>query len=438
MKEFFHSVRLNSELCQGCINCIKRCPTEAIRVRGGKAYIITERCIDCGECIRTCPHHAKEAIFDPLRVMHNYPYKVALPAPSLYGQFNNLDDLDIVLNALLKFGFDDVFEVSKGAEIVSDCTRKLVAGDKLRYPIISSACPAIVRLISVRFPQLLPNVLPLNAPMEIAAKMARDKAVADTGLKPEDIGILFISPCAAKNTAVKAPLGMDKSNVDAVVAIREIYPLLLRYMNKQDSRLNLADSGKIGVSWAKSGGESAGTLIDDYLAADGIENVIKVLEALEDEKFHDLRFIELNACPGGCVGGVLTVENPYVARARLNGLRKYLPVSTTHVPEIPGWVFMEHDIPQNDVFSLSADMAEAMEKMQRMEEVLATLPMLDCGSCGAPTCKALAEDVIRGKAPESDCIFKMRNQMRDLIDKMAILNKTSFRPDGNIEKQTKD
>lgn len=427
MKDFFHSVRLNSDLCQGCINCIKRCPTEAIRVRNGKAYIITERCIDCGECIRTCPHHAKEAIFDPLSVVEQYHYKVALPAPSLYGQFHNLDDVDIVLNALLKMGFDDVFEVSKGAEVVSDCTRQLVAQGKVNFPVISSACPAVVRLISVRFPQLLPNLLPLNAPMETAAKMAREEAVQKTGLKPEEIGIIFISPCAAKNTSVKSPLGLDKSNVDAVVAIREVYPILLEHMSREASALNLADSGKIGVSWAKSGGESAGTLLDDYLAADGIENVIDVLEALEDEKFHDLRFIELNACPGGCVGGVLAVENPYVARARLNGLRKYLPVSTTHTKNVPDWVYMEHAIPRNDVFSLSSDMAEAMEKMQRMEEVLSSLPMLDCGSCGAPTCKALAEDVIRGKAPESDCIFKMRDQMKDLIDKMAILNKTSFK-----------
>lgn len=427
MKNFFHSVRLNSELCQGCINCIKRCPTEAIRVRGGKAYIITERCIDCGECIRTCPHHAKEAIFDPLNILESYAYTVALPAPTLYGQFHNLDDLDIVLNALIQFGFDDVFEVSKGAEIISNCTRQLVAEGKLQYPIINSACPAVVRLVSVRFPQLLPNILPLNAPMEIAAKLAREKAVRDSGLKPEDIGIIFISPCAAKNTAVKSPLGASKSNVDAVVAIKEIYPLLLNYMSKDNTPLALADSGKIGVSWAKSGGESSGTLIDDYLAADGIENVIQVLEDLEDEKFYDLRFIELNACPGGCVGGVLNVENPYVARARLNGLRKYLPVSTTHVGAVPDWAFLEHPIPQNDVFSLSPDMGEAMKKMQHMEAVLAELPLLDCGSCGAPTCRALAEDVIRGKAPESDCIFKMRDQMKDLIDKMAILNKTSFK-----------
>ena len=51
---FFHSVTLDESKCVGCTNCIKRCPTEAIRVRNGKAVITSERCIDCGECIRIC------------------------------------------------------------------------------------------------------------------------------------------------------------------------------------------------------------------------------------------------------------------------------------------------------------------------------------------------------------------------------------------------
>ena len=100
MSEFFHSVTLDRDLCHGCINCVKRCPTEAIRVRDGKAKILSDRCIDCGECIRICPHHAKKPIFDPLSVMDQYEYTVALPAPSLYGQFNNLDAKDCFLTTI--------------------------------------------------------------------------------------------------------------------------------------------------------------------------------------------------------------------------------------------------------------------------------------------------------------------------------------------------
>ena len=66
MKEFFHSVTLHEDKCVGCTNCVKRCPTEAIRIRNGKAFIASERCIDCGECIRICPHHAKRARYTHL------------------------------------------------------------------------------------------------------------------------------------------------------------------------------------------------------------------------------------------------------------------------------------------------------------------------------------------------------------------------------------
>ena len=123
---FYHSVTLDEKSCVGCTNCIKRCPTEAIRVRDGKAVITSERCIDCGECIRICPHHAKKARFDHLDSIEKFKYKIALPAPTLYGQFNNLDDMDYVLTGLKKLGFDEVFEVASAAELVSEVTRKLM------------------------------------------------------------------------------------------------------------------------------------------------------------------------------------------------------------------------------------------------------------------------------------------------------------------------
>ena len=105
MNSFFHSVRLDEEKCMGCTNCIKRCPTQAIRVRNGKANIISERCIDCGECIRVCPHHAKYAERDSMNRLLEFKHRIALPAPSLYGQFNNLDDIGYIITALKMLGF---------------------------------------------------------------------------------------------------------------------------------------------------------------------------------------------------------------------------------------------------------------------------------------------------------------------------------------------
>lgn len=421
MDRFFHSVTLDKDKCLGCTNCIKRCPTEAIRVREGKAQIISERCIDCGECIRVCPHHAKKARYDHLSVLEGWKYKIAIPAPALFGQFNNLDDIDIVLTGLKQMGFDDVYEVSRGAELVSDATRKLMADGRLPKPVISSACPAVVRLIRVRFPDLCDHVLNLNAPMEVSAMMAKRAASERTGIPIEEIGAFFITPCPAKVTDIKMPIGTEGSWCDGAIAISEVFPLLSHRMDKLETVEPIGQSGLIGVSWAGSGGESAALLNEKYLAADGIENVIRVLEELEDERIRELDFVELNACSGGCVGGVLCVENGYVAKARLQRLRKYLPVSQNHldggVPRDMEWTEPLEFAP---VLKLSQNLEEAMQMMEEIDVICEGLPGLDCGSCGAPSCRALAEDVVRGAARTSDCVFVMREQVKNVADTLSL------------------
>jgi Na+-translocating ferredoxin:NAD+ oxidoreductase RNF subunit RnfB len=420
LDRFFHSVTLDADKCLGCTNCIKRCPTEAIRVRGGKAQIISERCIDCGECIRVCPHHAKKAKSDPLSVIDGWRYKIAIPAPALFGQFNNLDDIDIVLTGLKDLGFDDVYEVSRGAELVSEATRRLLNAGRLKKPVISSACPAVVRLIRVRFPDLCGHVLQLNAPMETAAMMAKREASEKTGLPLEEIGAFFITPCPAKVTDIKVPIGTERSWLDGAIAISEVFPRLSHAMDKLTRVEPLSNSGIIGVGWAGSGGESAALLDEKYLAADGIENVIRVLEELEDERIGELDFIELNACSGGCVGGVLAVENAYVAKARIQRLRKYLPVSMNHLAgEIPHGMEWTDELEFAPVLKLSADLGEAMRMMEDIDRICEGLPGLDCGSCGAPSCRTLAEDVVKGVARESDCIFVLREQIQKVASTLS-------------------
>lgn len=417
MYSYKHSVLLDSDKCTGCTTCLKHCPTEAIRIKDGRAAINNERCIDCGECIRVCPHKAKKAVCSKLESMNRFKFKIALPAPTIYGQFDNLEDIDYVLDGLLKIGFDDVYEVSKAAELVSAYTRLYLKTDGVKKPAISSACPVVLRLIGLRYPSLNDNIIHMLPPMEVAAKLARERALKNNpDLSPNDIGICFITPCPAKASYVKNGFADYKSQVDEVVSIKDIYFQLINAMKKDSDIKSLLESGMIGIGWASSGGEATAIFNDKYLAADGIENVNRVLDQVENGNIPPLEFIELNACTGGCVGGVLTIQNPYIAKARLQTLRRYLPVSqnflngdeTQYIPD--SYIFNE--LPEyQPITRLSESMAESMRMMADIQKLKGELPGIDCGACGAPTCRSFAEDIVKGNSSINSCpILKEREK----------------------------
>lgn len=416
MQTYEHSVLLDTSKCTGCTTCLRHCPTEAIRIKDGHAVINSDRCIDCGECIRVCPHKAKKAVCSRLESMDRFKWKIALPAPTLYGQFDNLDDIDCVLSGLLNIGFDDVFEVSKAAELVSAYTRLYLKTDGINKPAISSACPVVMRLIALRYPSLNDNIIHMLPPMEVAARLARERALKNhPELKAEDIGVCFISPCPAKASYVKNGFAGYKSQVDEVVSISDIYFLLINAMNRETSVETLSESGMIGIGWARSGGEATAIFNENYLAADGIENVNRVLDQIENGNIPNLEFVELNACTGGCVGGVLTMQNPFIAKARLQTLRRYLPVSQNFLngedsKYIPDY-YLFNELPEYQPISrLSSSMAESMRMMADIQKLRETLPGIDCGSCGAPTCRAFAEDVVKGTANIDDCLIKLHKK----------------------------
>ncbi len=411
---YTHSVSLIESLCTGCTNCIKRCPTQAIRVRDKKAHIIKDKCIDCGECIRACPQHAKKAVSKQLSDYSHFKHLVALPAAALYVQFNNLTSTSQVVSALLDIGFDSCFEVAKAAEIVSDATEKLI--ESMPKPVISSACPTVIRIIRARFPELVHNVLPLVAPMHVSARLAKEEISKKTGLAMEDIGCIYITPCPAKVTDIINPIGSSKSYVDGAVAIKDVYPAMVKALTNP---IHNADTqiGKIGLRWASNGGESASIAnIENYLSCDGISNVLNVLSDLEDEKFPNLDFVELSACPAGCLGGVLTVENPYIARTKLLKLRKNLPeTSSMPLNTIPPEMLWDINLSYQPVFELKGNLSEKFQRYKLMEELLESLPGLDCGACGAPTCRSFAQDVIENKSVISGCIINMRRNNQNNI-----------------------
>ena len=428
VQPYFHSVTLETENCKGCTICIKRCPTEAIRVRSGKARILELRCIDCGECIRICPNHAKRAIADDFSLLSKFKYTVALPAPSFYAQFSGPDmSISKILQGLLQLGFNAVFEVAEAAEYVSLAIRRYIESSSIR-PLISSACPAIVRLIQVRFPDLIEHLVPVHAPVDIAARLAKEMVMRKLGLRREEIGAFFITPCPAKVTSVKQPIGFEDSWVDGAIPITSVYARMLNVLPYLNETECLQQASSVGVRWGRATGEENAVGVPRHLAVDGIQSVIEVLEEIEVGKFNDIDFIECQACRGGCVGGPLTVQNAFQAWVNIEELTKNLPAEI--VPEIEqevekrwedGFYSLEAKIEPRSILKLDDDLSRAIEKMELLEKTLESLPGLDCGSCGSPSCQALAEDIVRGLASEGDCVFVLRDGVQSLAEELLEL-----------------
>ena len=444
--EYFHSVHLVEDKCKGCVNCIKHCPTEAIRVRDGKAHIIEARCIDCGECVRICPNQAKTVVADTLERLADFEFNVALPAPAIYSQFREGTRPEQVLATLRTIGFDYVVDVAFGADLVAAKTRETIETSSAERPLISSACPAVVRLIQVRFPNLVEHVLPIISPMRAAAKIAMSKAAAESGVPQDRIGIWFITPCPGKVSAINEPAGYEETIITGAIPISEVYPVLREKLVRDPAETDRLTEGLyrgtgLGVGWARSGGENQSIGGGRQIAVDGIHSVIQILEDVERGKLSDIDYIEAQACVGGCVGGVLTVENPFITRRRIRILAQEpdaaeLAERERLMAELAAGGWFDHDRPivPRPTLKLDEDMAVAMRKMEQMERILESLPGLDCGSCGAPNCQALAEDVVRGLATEMDCVFKLRERVRQLASEMFELSEKVPPAMGHVRK----
>ncbi len=422
---YTHSVTIEKEKCIGCTDCIKRCPTEAIRVRGSKAEIIEERCIDCGNCIRICRNGAKKAVMDEWELLDKYTYRVALPAPSLYAQFPAAKDINEILEALYRIGFTDCFEVAFAAEMITQRTYDYLE-KATHLPVISSSCPAIVRLIQRRFPSLLPHLLPLMSPMELAARYVK-KQYAERGIEEEQVGVFFISPCPAKATEIHRPKGFCRSYVDGVLSMQALYKKIKPNLKHFEGKKLHRKSSYIGLMWAMRTGSLDQHRIKSHVSVDGMENVIEILEKVEDGTLTNVSYIEALGCTGGCLGGVLTVENAFVS---CNTLKKWIDEESTEqiVKHSDVWkalkeeaCYFEKSITPRPVFTLDSDMEKAIAKMEGIEELYSRLPQIDCGACGAPTCRCFAEDVIKQKAKIEECVFMLREKIKDLSNQMHAL-----------------
>jgi iron only hydrogenase large subunit-like protein len=426
-KVFHHALKIRQDVCIGCSHCMRVCPTEALRVKNGKAELYENRCIDCGECFRVCPTCAIIIEQDDFSKIYNYQYRVALIPSILSGQFSDEITPGAVKSILQKLGFNDVIEVETSVAILKDEINRYLKTSGKAKPVISSFCPAIVRLIQVKFPSLVENLMLLKPPLDITSIYIKKKLV-EKGIKEEQIGIFYITPCAAKIAAVKSPVGDDRSEVAGVINMNVIYNKVLKSLvqfTDAEKKLSINQECLSGNSliWSLTNGE-ASQINGRCLAIDGVNNVMEFLEKLENDEISDIDFLELRACDESCAGGVLTTGNRFLTVERLHNRAKITLDNSTktgdkRIGDYEDYLKTRVSIGQispRSMMKLDEDMAKAMKKMERSNRLMCFLPGIDCGSCGAPSCQALAEDIVQGQAAISHCIFlqKTMEQSRKL------------------------
>lgn len=203
---FHHALKVVDDLCIGCTHCMTACPTQAIRVRDGKAVIIGERCVDCGNCCKACPVSAILIEQDDFEDIFKYEVRIALVPSVFIGQFPSRIKAIEVFGGLKSLGFTHVIELDSVVNMVQNAYDDFIENYSGEKPAISTFCPAIVRLIQVRFPSLVNHLVRVKPPSDVAAIYYR-KQMEQDGVDPGQIGIFYVTPCAAKIASIKSPVG---------------------------------------------------------------------------------------------------------------------------------------------------------------------------------------------------------------------------------------
>ncbi|MDR2130746.1 MAG: 4Fe-4S binding protein [Odoribacteraceae bacterium] len=424
MEEFYHALKVSSTACTGCTHCMTVCPTQAIRIHHRLATINGAACVDCGMCLKTCPRRAIFVEQDDFNRIFHFRYRVILLPTVVFGQFAEEVSEEQIFAELHAMGFTHVIETDQSVDILTDAMRAYMQKNRPLRPFISAFCPAVVRLIQVRFPSLIGHVIPLKQALDLSALYARQK-LKEQGVPEEEIGVFYVTPCAAKIAAIKSPVGEEVSPVDGVINMDFIYNKIKMGLTRRDHQPPPPTSGQgylspTSIAWTLSEGE-ASSFDGRCLAIDEIHNVIDILEKLENEEITDIDFIELRACDHSCAGGALSTNNRFLvierlrARMKASATRQYPHDQEIerHAAYLKAQSPLPGKIVPRSIEKLDENRSVAMEKMQKINRIMEIIPRIDCGACGAPSCRTLARDVVQGKAKLSQCAFIQKTLVQE-------------------------
>ena len=419
-ESFHHALKIKYDLCIGCSHCTECCPTAAIHIENGHPVFDDNRCIDCGHCYLACPVHAIYIEQDDFQTIYNYKVPVLL-CPSIFGaQFPDKIKEKEIVAAISDLGFRHIYEVEQSVDVIKQLLTKKMQDPDKEMPVISSFCPAIVRLIQVKFPSLVGNLMLTKPPLDLTALYIKKHLVETQGIAPEDIGIFYVAPCAAKIAAVKSPVGDEKSPIDGVINMNYLYNKVLRRIKQgncppppADLRLNILS--RDALLWALTDGEISLLKHGRNLAIDDVHNVSTFLEKLENEDIDDIDFLELRACDQSCAGGILCANNRFliVEKQKYRAEKSPAEVTVKENGLLADADYLEaHSkvgkVEPRSMDKLDNDISVAMRKMEKAVKINKHLPQIDCRMCGYQSCKEFSLAVGSEKTDIKRCVFIQR------------------------------
>jgi hypothetical protein len=292
-----------------------------------------------------------------------------------------------VLRALSELGFSEVRELGPWHETLRRAAEECAADPKA-LPIISPVCPAVVNLIEMRFPSLIRHLAPFLSPAEAAC---RDWAAAGKSV--------VVASCPSECAALLAMDGrLEADIIPPALLAQKVMPLVAaRRGAKSTAASSESQDGNSRTRTTTRTSTNAGVL-----EVSGVRHVMRALEEVENGLLPDVRVLELFACEQGCFGSPLLKEDAFISMHRAR--------SRTAAKEARA-VRREKPFTARAGLRLDENMAKAIAKLSEIEKLRRALPGKDCALCGAPTCDALAEDVVLGRMCSiADCPFVLRTQ----------------------------
>ena len=398
--------------CKDCYKCLRECPVKAIEVKNHQARIIESRCILCGRCTLICPQNAKivhSSLSEVKQILDSGAKVIASVAPSFLSSFG-LKDFNVFRIALAKLGFFDAEETAYGAELVTQKYKTLLESKQFKN-FITSACPAVCRLIQTYYPKALQYLAPVDSPMIVHAKMIRQQH--------PDAKVIFIGPCIAKKREA-----IESGIIDGVLTFDDMQELFAEKNIVLDEIIDISFENKRATAClSKAYPISHGVLKSfpelpkgyDYMAVDGPDRCVDALQNIENL---ENVFLEMNICKDGCVNGPCSLS-VNIKGGSIKATSDVLKYYKNDIRTLAPHQYEEHNIDLDKSYPRIRN--NSMPPPEReIKCILAKIGKhkpedeLNCSACGYDTCRDKAWAVYNGYTDAEICLPYMRERAESL------------------------